>query len=114
MTDSPSMRFITFIFTDQFGFCYFVLPVICVFAAQLLLCLCAKHVSLKLLPASLGVLIVAAVYGTFLIFGENMLYLFPLGIAGLILLGSAAGWLACAVVRLILRLKKAPCPPQGS
>ena len=43
-----------------------------------------------------------------------MLYLFPLGIAGLILLGSAAGWLACAVVRLILRLKKAPCPPQGS
>ncbi len=104
------LPFIKFLFTDPFGFCYFVLSVVLAFAGQLLLCSRAKHILPKLLLPGLGLLIFAAVYGAFLIFGDCLLYLFPMGIAGLILLGSAAGWLVYALARLTLWLKKAFCP----
>ena len=104
--DSSYARFITYMFTDLFGFCYFVLPVVLAFAAQLLLCFRAKRVPLKLLPAAFGGLILAAVYGMFLIFGEHLLYLYPRGIGGLILLGSTCGWVVYAAVQTARCLTK--------
>ncbi len=104
--DSSNARFITYMFTDLFGFCYFVLPVVLAFAAQLLLCFRAKHIPPKLLSPGMVLLILAAVYGAFLVFGESLLYLFPLGIAGLILLGSLSAWLVYAVARTFRRLTK--------
>lgn len=103
--DSSNARFITYMFTDLFGFCYFVLPVVLAFAAQLL-CFRAKHIPPKLLSPGMVLLILAAVYGAFLVFGESLLYLFPLGIAGLILLGSLSAWLVYAVARTFRRLTK--------
>ncbi len=61
--DSSNARFITYMFTDLFGFCYFVLPVVLAFAAQLLLCFRAKHIPPKLLSPGMVLLILAAVYG---------------------------------------------------
>lgn len=110
MLNLLNLPFIKFLFSDPFGFCYFVLPVVLAFAGQLLLCSRAKHILPKLLPPGLGLLILAAVYGAFLIFGDCLLYLFPMGIAGLILLGSAAAWLVYTLARLAVRLKKAFCP----
>ena len=106
MLNPLNQGFIQFIFTDLFGFCYFVLPVFLAFTCQVLLCFRTKRILLKLLPAALGVLLIAAVLGAFLALGENLLYLFPLGIAGLIWLGILAGWLVYGAARLLCRLTK--------
>lgn len=99
MFNSSSWEFIRYIFTDLFGFCYFVLPVILTFTGQLLLCFRAKRVFIKLLPPALPVLLIAAVYAAFLVRGGDLLYLYPLGLAGLILLGSVSAWVVYGVVR---------------
>lgn len=106
MLNPLNQGFIQFIFTDLFGFCYFVLPVFLAFTCQVLLCFRTKRILLKLLPAALGVLLIAAVLGAFLALGENLLYLFPLGIAELIWLGSLAGWLVYGAARLLCSLTK--------
>lgn len=99
MFNSSSWEFIRYIFTDLFGFCYFVLPVVLTFTGQLLLCFRAKRVFIKLLLPALGALIIGAVYVAYLIRGGDMLYLYPLGLAGLILLGSVSAWVVYGVVR---------------
>lgn len=99
MFNSSSWEFIRYIFTDLFGFCYFVLPVVLTFTGQLLLCFRAKRVFIKLLPSALPVLLIAAIYAAFLIYGPSLLYAYPLGIAGLILLGSVSAWVVYGVVR---------------
>lgn len=106
MLDSPGISFAVYMFTDPFGFCYFVLPVLLTFTGQLWLCFRAKRILPKLLPAAFGPLTMAAVYGAFLVVGENLLYLYPLGIAGLILLGSFTGWLVYSAACAIRWLKK--------
>lgn len=103
MFDSPGIQFLRYILTDLFGFCYFVLPVALTFTGQLLLCFRARRVIIKLLPPALGALIIAAVYAAFLMLGENLLYIYPLGTAGLILLGSLAGWAVYGLIRLLRR-----------
>lgn len=92
-------QFIRFIFTDLFGFCYFVLPVLLSFTVQMLLCFRAKRLWPKLLPPALPVLLIAAVYASFLIYGESLLYLYPLGLAGLILPGLVSAWIIYGVIR---------------
>ena len=104
MENLPDLSFFKFLFTDPFGLCYFVLPVLLAFTGQLLLCFRTKGLLLRLLPAALGLLVLGAVYGAFLLFGENLLYLYPLGIAGLIFLGSASGWAVYAAVLTARRL----------
>lgn len=99
MFNSSGGQFIRYIFTDLFGFCYFVLPVLLAFGVQLLLCFRARRVFIKLLPPALGALIIGAVYVAYLIRGGDMLYLYPLGLAGLILLGSVSAWVVYGVVR---------------
>lgn len=98
-----SLQFIKYIFTDIVGFCYFVMPVILAFTCQLLLCFRARRVFIKLLPPALGALIIAAVYVAFLMLGGNLLYIYPLGTAGLILLGSLVGWAVYGLIRLLRR-----------
>lgn len=92
-------QFIRYIFTDLFGFCYFVLPVVLTFGVQLLLCFRAKRLWPKLLPPALPVLLIAAVYASFRIYGESILYLYPLGLAGLTLLGTVSAWIVYGVIR---------------
>lgn len=103
MFNSSGWQFIRYIFTDLFGFCYFVLPVVLTFIGQLLLCFRARRVFIKLLPPALPVMLIAAIYAAFLIYGPSLLYAYPLGIAGLILLGSLVGWGVYGLARMAKR-----------
>lgn len=97
-----SWQFVQYIFTDIVGFCYFVLPVAAAFGSQLGLCLRARRTILKALPMLAGVFVVALSLLLRIILGIDYAFelAFPLGFGGLMLLGSFAGLIVYAMVRL--------------
>lgn len=92
-------EFVRYIFTDLIGFCYFVLPVLLTFGVQLTLCFRVKRAASKLIPLLAAIGVIAGTLLLGLLTELGMILLFPLGIGGLLLLGSTLAWLVYGGIR---------------